>query len=76
MPDADAIVQTVAEEYGFTVADLKGRDRHADIVEARVVAMQMLFLQGLGVTQIGEVLNRDHSTVSKHLGANGVCPLR
>ncbi len=61
----------VAEAYGITVQDLKGRDRTFRIAHARQEAMwlmsQELNLAGrpkYSRRQIGNWMNRDHSTVS------------
>lgn len=60
----DTILSNVAQEYGITVAMLKGRDRTALVAEARAAAIKALYIEGLTMAKIGEILNRHESTVS------------
>lgn len=64
-PRPDQILSRVAEAYGVTVADLRGRSRKPQIVQARQAAMLALRrLTDLSSGEIGEQLDgRDHSTV-------------
>ena len=65
---AQAIVERVARAYALTPEKLLSGDRHALLVEARRVAMQLLRERGMDVVTIGRVIGRDHSTVLHHLG--------
>lgn len=70
MPDmltGGPILGEVAEEYGFTVQEIRGRDRHQYVMEARHVAINRLYAAGLDVMDIGRLVNRNHSTILYHL---------
>lgn len=62
----EAIIETVASEYGVTTADLKSKRRTKVIAETRQIAMYFLREEAeLSLPQIGQKLgNRDHSTIS------------
>lgn len=62
MPPAP-ILQIVADLYGVTVAELTGKRRFARLTIARQAAAWALRRSGLGVTETGEQLNQDHTTV-------------
>ncbi len=62
----DAIISIVAQEYGYTVKDLKGKKRFPRIVEARHLAIY-LCREILGETymEIGKIFGgKDHSTIA------------
>lgn len=63
----DAIIGDIAQEYGVSVERMKSRRRFAELVEARAIAMKALYVEGLTMDKIGEILNRHHSTVSIHI---------
>ena len=61
----NAILAKVAAVYGIRVADIRSRDRHALIAEARQVAMTLLVNRGASYTGVGKVIHpRCHGTVS------------
>lgn len=62
---ADVIVKTVADFYGIRAADIKGKSRATEDVLARQVAIYIVstLMPELSVKQIGEAVNRDHSTI-------------
>lgn len=55
----------VAAMHGISVAALLAQSRHQEAVEARCVAVWLLYQQGFGWSAIGRLLRRDHSTI-KH----------
>lgn len=55
--------QQIAERYGITLADLKSPSRLKRIVHARHEFMAECAAVGRSTPQIGEFLDRDHSTV-------------
>ena len=67
-PAMQAIVDRLVEAAtayfpALTPADVYGRDRRQDAVACRAAVAYTLRASGWLVTDIGEVLNRDHSTV-------------
>ena len=63
-PTADAILRGVADFYGVTTDDLTGTRRVQRIVVPRHVAMYIMREDGqMSLPQIGQTLNRDHTTV-------------
>jgi chromosomal replication initiation ATPase DnaA len=61
----DQVVDAVSEVYQVTAADLKGRDRHRSIAEARNVAAWFAYkLTPLSYPEVGRALGgRDHTTI-------------
>jgi chromosomal replication initiator protein len=60
----NTILQAVAEQFGTTVEMLKHETRVSGIVRARQVAMYLLRRDAeLSTTEVGALLNRDHTTV-------------
>lgn len=76
----EEIIAEVAEEFGFSVDDLIGPSKARAVSTARSVAMLAVRKNtDLSFSQIGELFNRDHSTivtgcsrVEKLLEAHGV----
>ena len=63
-PSRDTILRAVSEYYRVSLDDLKGTKRTQRIVLPRHVAMYLLREDGqLSLPQIGQTLNRDHTTV-------------
>ena len=61
---ANDIVDTVSNYYGISIADIKGRCRKRKIVKPRQVIMFLLRTKArMMLSDIGEVMNRDHTTV-------------
>jgi chromosomal replication initiation ATPase DnaA len=54
----------IAAMHGFSAAALVARSRRQEVVEARAVAVWVLFAQGFGWSAIGRLMQRDHSTVA------------
>jgi chromosomal replication initiator protein len=60
----DFIIKKVAEQLGITPEDIKGRRRTKNIVLARHLSVYLLRdILMLNLKLIGEIMNRDHSSV-------------
>jgi chromosomal replication initiator protein len=61
----DLILTAVAEKYGFSIVELKAKNRHRPLVTARQVGMYLFReLTDLSYPQIAKVFGgRDHTTV-------------
>ena len=58
------IISDVADIYGITVDNILSRRRIRRYVDARAVVCYLLcFTQGFSTTEVGEVLNRSHSSI-------------
>jgi chromosomal replication initiator protein len=67
-----AIVEQVAREYLVTVEVIRGPWKNRRVVRARQEAMYRLRHETrLSTPQIGNLLNRDHSTVLYGIGRHG-----
>ena len=61
----ETVMSTVVDYYGISLKDLTGRKRSQKLVAARQTTMQIMSSElGMGVTDIGKAIARDHSTVS------------
>ena len=61
---ANDILNTVSNYYGVTINELKGKCRKRRIVKPRQVIMFLLRTKArMVLSDIGEVMNRDHTTV-------------
>jgi chromosomal replication initiation ATPase DnaA len=58
-----AIVEEVGQRTGFTLAELRGRDRRHEIAQARFVAMYLAREEGATGAEIGRFFDRDHTSV-------------
>lgn len=60
-----AIIQTVAEKHGITVAEIMSKSRKRHIAWARFEAWAEIYdtIPGVSFPQIGEKFKADHSTV-------------
>ena len=54
----------VAAMHGISVGALIEQSRRQEVVEARCVAVWVLYQQGFGWSAIGRLLQRDHSTIA------------
>lgn len=63
------IANSVSRETGFSVSELCGLKRHRNVVRARQLCMRKGREAGMTLGQIGEFLNRDHTTVLHGLKA-------
>lgn len=60
----EAIIEKVALYYNIRVNDVKGKSRKQHFVRARFISMYFIRLKtSLTLTQIGDMLGRDHTTV-------------
>jgi chromosomal replication initiator protein len=61
---ASDILNTVSNYYGVTINEIKGKCRKRRIVKPRQVIMFLLRTKArMVLSDIGEVMNRDHTTV-------------
>lgn len=61
---ATKILDLVSHQFGVSKEQMQGKARYRNIVEARHTAMVLMREQGnLTLKAIGEVMNRDHSSV-------------
>ena len=64
-PNPDIIIATVAEVYGFTTKEIKGKKRYPRIAEARHLCIYLCrTLLGITYMEIGRIFGgKDHSTI-------------
>lgn len=64
-PNPDIIIATVAEVYGFTPKEIKGKKRYPRIAEARHLCIYLCrTLLGITYMEIGRIFGgKDHSTI-------------
>jgi len=58
-----AAIDTIAQEHGYTVEDILGKSRTKHLVHVRRLCVLMLREKGYSTTEIGRVMDRDHSTI-------------
>lgn len=58
-----AEIGEIAYKYGFTVEDMIGTRRFKKMVAVRRECIGMLRAKGYSTTEIGRIMNRDHSTI-------------
>lgn len=56
-------INHLAEGYGYTVVDILGPKRSKHLVYVRNLCVFMLRDKGYSTTEIGRIMNRDHSTI-------------
>lgn len=61
------IIAGIAARHKTTVKAIRGNSREASLVRARREAIQLLRDDGLSLQRIGELLNRDHTTIVYHI---------
>lgn len=63
--DPELIISVVSERLGITVDQIKSNTRKRDIVEARFIAVALIMIANPEFTlkKVGEIFNRDHSTI-------------
>lgn len=63
----DRILNEIATAFDITADDIKSNHRHANISLARKIAIYVLKdVKGMTYTEIGEALNKNHSTMTIH----------
>ena len=64
----DKIIQTVCRKWNVNLEDICGRSRKQEIVYPRmVIACFLRQHTALSTTEIGRLINRDHSTIIHYL---------
>jgi chromosomal replication initiator protein len=58
-----AAIEEIAQEHGFTAEDILGKSRFRMLVKVRRKCVVMLREKGYSTTEIGRIMNRDHSTI-------------
>jgi chromosomal replication initiator protein len=58
-----AFIDAIAQQHGYSVEDIIGKSRRKKLVAVRRICVIMLRLQGYSTTEIGRIMNRDHSTI-------------
>jgi len=53
----------IAKKYDYTAEDIIGKNRSRKLVEIRRKCAVMLREKGYSTTEIGRIMNRDHSTI-------------
>lgn len=56
-------IARLADGYGYTVEDMLGKSRFKRVVAVRRLCVLMLREKGYSTTEIGRIMNRDHSTI-------------
>jgi chromosomal replication initiator protein len=62
-----ADIAAIAEPYYYTVEDILGPSRFKRLVYVRRLCVSMLRQKGYSTTEIGRIMNRDHSTIVNSL---------
>lgn len=59
------IINAVCEILTLKESDLKGASRKREVVEARYIAIALIFIANpeMKLKEVGETFNRDHSTI-------------
>ena len=58
-----AEIDAIAQEHGYTVEDILGPSRLKRLVAVRRLCILMIRDRGFSTTEIGRIMNRDHSTI-------------
>lgn len=76
-PRGETIVRAAAAKFGVTYADVLGRGKSPQLVQARIQASREMAALGYGLSVIARILRRgDHSAISYYLGrSKGKTPL-
>lgn len=56
-------IEEIAKVYGYTAADILGKRKLKALVAVRRQCVVMLREKGYSTTEIGRIMNRDHSTI-------------
>jgi chromosomal replication initiation ATPase DnaA len=56
-------MEAIAKVYGYTAEDIIGKNRMKKLVAVRRKCAVMLREKGYSTTEIGRIMNRDHSTI-------------
>ena len=58
-----AEIDAIAEMYDYTLADILGKAKNRTLVKVRRKCVVMLRDKGYSTTEIGRIMQRDHSTI-------------
>jgi len=58
-----AEIDAIAELHGYTLEDILGRSKLKPLVEVRWKCVVWMRGKGYSTTEIGRIMNRDHSTI-------------
>jgi len=58
-----AEIDAIAEQYDYTLADILGKAKQRTLVKVRRKCVVMLRGKGYSTTEIGRIMQRDHSTI-------------
>lgn len=58
-----ADIGLIALRHGFTRYDILGPNKHKTLVRARQDCIAMFRKRGMSTTEIGRIMQRDHSTI-------------
>lgn len=58
------LADEIASKYGICAAYIFTKSRRKEAIKARKILYKVLLLSGKSTTQVGMMLNRDHSTVA------------
>jgi chromosomal replication initiator protein len=58
-----AEIDAIAQEHKFTLEDILGKRKFKPLVTVRRKCVVMLREKGYSTTEIGRIMNRDHSTI-------------
>lgn len=61
------LIDCIANIYDITSEDILGKCRKAHISESRVIIAHILRYIGYSLTEIGDILNRNHTSVIYYL---------
>ncbi len=67
-PRLRALLETISQETGVPIEQIRGGQKVRHIVDARWRFMRAAYAQGHPLTLIGRAVNRDHTTVCYALG--------
>ena len=62
-----ADIEAIAKKHRFTLEDILGKSRFGPLVKVRRKCVVMLREKGYSTTDIGRIMNRDHSTICNSL---------
>lgn len=65
-----AEIEAIAELYDFTLLDILGKSKTKMLVAVRRKCVVMLRDKGYSTTEIGRIMQRDHSTIVHALSMN------
>jgi len=58
-----AEIEIIAKENRFTLEDILGKSKFGPLVKVRRKCVGVLRAKGYSTTEIGRIMNRDHTTI-------------